>query len=253
MTGKDAVRFVSAILAASLGLGGCASTVETTLDNEPAARTAPNVADFAFDDSPPFAAAAGLSRWRTLETSTAAHESELAACLADESACASRELARFRRLVVVAAQQDEQTQLGVVHEYFNTTDAAAEAYDRSGRDVWQSLYTTASTFRADCEDIALAKYFTLRRLGWPAEDLRVLVGWDREAREWHAVLAVDTTAGTYVLDNILGFRAVDAFTGTRLIYSISELGIWDHAPDYEPPVSRRAARIAAVQSPGVQR
>jgi predicted transglutaminase-like cysteine proteinase len=149
----------------------------------------------------------------------------------------------------LAAEQDTLTQLSVVHEYFNTTGPAAEGYDRSGRDVWEPLYVTASTLRADCEDIALAKYFTLRRLGWAAQDLRVLVGWDKQERDWHAMLAVrlddDRDGDIYVLDNILGFRRVSAFRGTRLVYSISELGIWDHAPDSEP-VPKRAARIAAV-------
>jgi hypothetical protein len=59
------------------------------------------------------------------------------------------------------------------------------------------------------------------------------------------MLAVRTVDGTYVLDSILGFRRVSAFSGTRLVYSISDLGIWDHAPSNEP-VSKRAARVAAV-------
>lgn len=216
------------LAAAILGLGGCASGI--SLDTEPSRRSSASVADFTFDSAPPFAEAVELSRWRALDAATAAHEAALGACLADREACSSQSLARFRRLMEIAAEQDVMTQLGVVHEYFNTTAAAAEGYDRSGRDVWEPLYITASTLEGDCEDIALAKYYTLRRLGWSAENLRVLVGWDRDERDWHAMLAVRIDGKVYVLDSILGFRPVDAFHRTRLIYSISELGIWDHAP-----------------------
>lgn len=230
MTGKDAPSFVSwlAVGMLGVGLGGCASGL--SLDSAPARRSSASVADFTFDSTPPFAASSELSRWRALDAATAAHEAALDACLEDPEACPSRELARFRRLMEIAAQQDGRTQLAVVHEYFNRTAAASEGYDRSGRDVWEPLYVTASTFRGDCEDIALAKYFTLRRLGWPVENLRVLVGWDRDERDWHAMLAVRVDGEVQVLDSILGFRPVDAFFRTRLIYSISELGIWDHAP-----------------------
>jgi predicted transglutaminase-like cysteine proteinase len=245
MSEKDSASFVSLLAVVVFGLGGCASQNPSSRHAEPPGRSALSVADFAFDAAVPFAAAADLSRWRALDAATAAHEDALNACLGDPEACPSRPLARFRRLVEIAAQQDDLTQLAVVHEYFNSTAPASEGYDRSGRDVWEPLYTTAATLRGDCEDIALAKYFTLRRLGWPVEDLRVLVGWDKQERDWHAMLAVRTVDGTYVLDSILGFRRVSAFSGTRLVYSISDLGIWDHAPSNEP-VSKRAARVAAV-------
>lgn len=230
MTGKDAASFVSLLAAALLGigLGGCASGI--SVDQQPSRRTSSSVADFGFDSTPPFAAPDELSRWRALAAATAAHEAALDACLADREACPSSTLARFRRLMEIAAEQDALTQLGVVHEYFNNTAPASEAFDRSGRDVWEPLYITASTLRGDCEDVALAKYYTLRRLGWAAEDLRVLVGWDRDERDWHAMLAVRVGDEVHVLDNILGFRPVGAFHRTRLIYSINELGIWDHAP-----------------------
>jgi len=230
MAGKDAASFASLLAAGllGLGLGGCATGI--SLDSEPSRRSSASVADFTFDSGALFAEPLELSRWRALAAATAEHETALDACLEDSDACDSRALTRFRRLVEIAAQQDVMTQLAVVHEYFNNTEAALEGYDRSGRDVWEPLYITASTLRGDCEDIALAKYFTLRRLGWAAEDLRVLVGWDRDERDWHAMLAVRVDGKVHVLDSILGMRPVDAFVRTRLIYSISELGIWDHAP-----------------------
>lgn len=230
MAGKDAASFASWLAVGLLGLvlSGCATGI--SLDSEPSRRSSASVADFTFDSGAPFAEPVELSRWKALAAATAEHEAALDACLSDREACESRGLARFRRLMEIAAEQDVLTQLAVVHEFFNNTTPAAEAFDRSGRDVWEPLYITASTLRGDCEDVALAKYYTLRRLGWAAEDLRVLVGWDREERDWHAMLAVRVDGEVQVLDSILGFRPVEAFFRTRLIYSISELGIWDHAP-----------------------
>ena len=39
----------------------------------------------------------------------------------------------------------------------------------------------------DCKDYAIAKYFTLRKLGWRADDLRVVVLRDMDLVEDHAI------------------------------------------------------------------
>ena len=42
----------------------------------------------------------------------------------------------------------------------------------------------------DCEDYASAKYFMLRGLGFPAEDMRIVITYERKLRGYHAVLAI---------------------------------------------------------------
>jgi predicted transglutaminase-like cysteine proteinase len=54
----------------------------------------------------------------------------------------------------------------------------------------------------DCEDYSIAKYYTLRVLGWRDEDLRLVVLRDTIRDIPHAVLAVNYDGENYILDNL---------------------------------------------------
>ncbi len=54
----------------------------------------------------------------------------------------------------------------------------------------------------DCEDYAIAKYATLRALGWADADLRMVVLRDTVRDIPHAVLAVKYNNENYILDNL---------------------------------------------------
>lgn len=56
--------------------------------------------------------------------------------------------------------------------------------------------------RGNCVSIALEKMKRLLELGWPRNALRVGVVWPEGQKEMHAVLTVETTAGTFVLDQL---------------------------------------------------
>jgi len=81
----------------------------------------------------------------------------------------------------------------------------------------------------DCEDYAISKYATLKRLGFPSEDMRVLVLEDLNLDLAHAVLIVELGGATYVLDNQVGAVLRDtAIHHYKPIYSINEHGWWMH-------------------------
>ncbi|MGZ3184882.1 MAG: transglutaminase-like cysteine peptidase [Telluria sp.] len=199
---------------------------------------APQAAAFRFDDSEPLARATDFAPWADLLADNAAAEAGLEGCLADKAACATPGLLRYRRLVELARDLSPREQVMLVNEYFNTVtwtrDAPTATRIHGRNDVWLPLVQVVSTLRADCKGIAFSKYFTLRHLGWQPENLRIVMGWDNEQRDWHAVLAVRLDGSTYMLDTILGLQRPQAFGFMRMVYSISEVGIWDHAPDYSP-------------------
>jgi predicted transglutaminase-like cysteine proteinase len=217
-----------------------------------ALKSAPRMATFAFDDAAPLAPAKDFAPWAAQDRQERADDDRLAQCLADKERCETIDLARFHRLLELAATLPAREQLGLVHHYFNKVTWTSEH-----RDSWASLAQTAAQSRGDCEDIALAKYRALRRLGWTAENLRVVIGWDNEEKDWHAWLAARDGEAVFVLDSILGLQRASAYPHARVVYSISEQGVWDHAPDYVPTnrvddrtvagddVSKRAARLAA--------
>lgn len=70
----------------------------------------------------------------------------------------------------------------------------AERYGRA--EFWSELDAAGG----DCEDFALAKRAALLAQGADPAGLHLALCWT-EREEFHAVLVVDTDAGSYVLDN----------------------------------------------------
>lgn len=249
-------RLTLAAIVGVWALAGCAGGPRLAAgEHGSVIKTAPRLASFTFN-SAPMADAEEFAPWAALAAQSMPDQVLLDACMADKVKCASPDLVRFRRMMEVAGPLAPRDQLNLVHHYFNTV-----AWTHDTRDTWSTLYNTALTKTGDCEDIALAKYQTLRRLGWSPENLRVVIGWDGEEKDWHALLAarVDnrTDNSVLILDSIKGLQSPALFGGVRLVYSISEHGVWDHAPDFVPAAkgadqrmaSGRAARIAAHQGP----
>jgi len=81
----------------------------------------------------------------------------------------------------------------------------------------------------DCEDYAISKYLSLRALGVPASNLRILVLQDLNLRLAHAVLIVYHKGRALLLDNqikhVVDTRKVHHY---KPIYSINEQFWWLH-------------------------
>ena len=81
----------------------------------------------------------------------------------------------------------------------------------------------------DCEDYAISKYITLKRLGVDANAMRLVVVQDENLNTPHAVLAVNIDGEEFVLDNqvdaVLPHTKVMHY---RPVYSINEQAWWLH-------------------------
>jgi len=92
----------------------------------------------------------------------------------------------------------------------------------------------------DCEDFAIAKYTALRALGVPEERLRVAIVQDTYKNIPHAVLAVYTEDGLFILDNQIKTLVNGEINGRyRPIFSINRTAWWLHN---EPDTTRVASR-----------
>lgn len=93
-------------------------------------------------------------------------------------------------------------------------------------DYWE----TPGTFVAksgDCEDYAIAKYYTLKALGWPEADLRVVVLHDAVRDLPHAVLAVKYNGANYILDNLATEPLQDKYVRQYTpYYAVNETTRW---------------------------
>lgn len=81
----------------------------------------------------------------------------------------------------------------------------------------------------DCEDYAIAKYFTLKELGFPPDKMRLVILRDTVRNLPHAILAVYLDNEVYVLDNLSNVVLSHSRLGNYdPQYSVNEFGRWAH-------------------------
>jgi predicted transglutaminase-like cysteine proteinase len=76
-------------------------------------------------------------------------------------------------------------------------------------DYWATPAEIVARRAGDCEDFAIAKMAMLREAGFEQNQLQLIVLKDVRKQVFHAVLAVHTPGGTYILDNMNNVVARD--------------------------------------------
>jgi predicted transglutaminase-like cysteine proteinase len=101
----------------------------------------------------------------------------------------------------------EREQLNAVNRFFNQ-QLSFQDDTRIWRqtDYWATPVESLIKAAGDCEDYALAKYFSLRHLGIPSEKLRITYVKALTQNQAHMVLTFysSPTADPLVLDNLIG-------------------------------------------------
>jgi len=118
--------------------------------------------------------------------------------------------------------------LGSVNKFVNSVPYVEDMANFNRDDLWQ----TPKEFFAhngDCEDYAITKYFTLKLMGFPKENMRIMVLNDNNLGLIHAVLVVKLESKTLILDNQLPEVAeAKSLNHYEPIFSINESGWWRH-------------------------
>jgi len=135
---------------------------------------------------------------------------------------------RWQELVAKLEGKDLRSQLKAVNRHMNDVRYIVDPRNWGVPDYW----ATPAQFLerdGDCEDYAIAKYLTLKRLGVPVDRMRIVVVQDNNLRVAHAVLAVYDGDEILILDNQIS-RVV---SHTRIrhyqpIFSINENAWWMH-------------------------
>lgn len=124
-------------------------------------------------------------------------------------AAAAARLRLWRDLVRQIHGLDEERRVERVNRFFNRIPSRTDLAHWGREDYWATPLEMLATNGGDCEDFALAKYFTLRAAGVPNERLRITYvrAWiARENRvEAHMVLAYYPfpDAEPLILDNLV--------------------------------------------------
>jgi len=130
-----------------------------------------------------------------------------------------------------------ETQLRKVNRFANQWRYRTDQQNFGESDHWA---TPLEFMRrsGDCEDYAIMKYVSLRRLGVPADSLRMVVVQDTLRDIAHAVLVVYANSDAFVLDNltnaVLPHSRVSQYVP---YYSVNEDSRWAHVPAGEILIS----------------
>ncbi|PAU53294.1 cysteine protease LapG [Pseudomonas sp. PICF141] len=103
--------------------------------------------------------------------------------------------------------QPEREQLNAVNRFFNQQlNFQDDTRIWRQTDYWATPVESLVKATGDCEDYALAKYFSLRHLGIPSEKLRITYVKALTQNQAHMVLTFysSPTADPLVLDNLIG-------------------------------------------------
>ena len=126
-----------------------------------------------------------------------------------------------------------------VNTFVNQTDYIVDSRNWGKSDYWS---TPVEFFQrgGDCEDFAIAKYASLRALGFPENRMRVAIVHDIQKDIPHAVLIVYTDTGAKILDN-QNPKAEDAryVDNYRPIFSINRDAWWLHTAPQNTVVASR--------------
>ena len=118
--------------------------------------------------------------------------------------------------------------LKLVNSFWNTWPYREDMANWGKPDYW-AIPAQFLKKSGDCEDYAIAKYFTLKELGIPPGDMRIVVLRDTIRNLAHAVLVVYLDGEAYVLDNLS--NVVQPHSRLRNYnpqYSVNENGRWTH-------------------------
>jgi predicted transglutaminase-like cysteine proteinase len=121
-------------------------------------------------------------------------------------------------------------QLRAINRFANTKPYVLDIDNYGVEDYWAISREFLAT-GGDCEDYAITKLFSLRWLGYPREDLRLVVVQDTNLRVPHAVLAVAADKDILILDNqvpeIISHHAIAHYAP---VYSMTDQSWWIHLP-----------------------
>jgi len=118
--------------------------------------------------------------------------------------------------------------LNAVNLYFNRSAYIVDPVNWGVPDYW----STPDEFflkNGDCEDYAISKFITLKRMGIDTTKMRLVILQDENLRAAHAVLAVELDGTFHILDNQVDTVLThDKILHYRPVYSINENNWWLH-------------------------
>jgi predicted transglutaminase-like cysteine proteinase len=145
---------------------------------------------------------------------------------------ARKRLEDWQALMASGRNKSESEKLKLVNDFFNQIPWISDPEHWGKADYWATPSEMLASNGGDCEDFAIAKYFTLVAIGVPDEKLKITYVKTRDPNpinQSHMVLAYYSTptAVPMVLDNLIpqiksGAQRADLTP----VYSFNGSGLW---------------------------
>ena len=121
-------------------------------------------------------------------------------------------------------------QIVAVNKYANQNPYVLDIINYSMEDYWAAVREFLFN-GGDCEDYAIAKFFSLEQLGFSMKDIRIVILQDTNLKTSHAVMAVNFHGDLLIMDNqtdrVISHRQIAHYVP---LYSLNENGWWLHMP-----------------------
>lgn len=142
---------------------------------------------------------------------------------------AARRVQDWRQLIDTTRDKPLPARLQAVNDFFNQLLFVDDIIHWQKSDYWATPVEFLATEGGDCEDFAIAKYFTLLELGVPESRLQITYVKALRLNQAHMVLAyyANPAADPLVLDNLVP----DVLPGSSRddlvpVYSFNGQGLW---------------------------
>jgi predicted transglutaminase-like cysteine proteinase len=139
-------------------------------------------------------------------------------------------LQEWRNMLGTLAGLPPASQVAAVNAFMNRAPYVTDPVNYGVPDYWATPIQFL-TKDGDCEDYAIAKFISLRELGFTNDQMRIVVLDDLNLKIAHAILVVYLDGKALVLDNqIASVVPAERIRHYKPIYSINEDSWWLHRP-----------------------
>ena len=138
-------------------------------------------------------------------------------------------LVAWEDLIIHDASMPDMDKLKRVNDFLNQMDFVDDLTLWKKEDYWATPIEFLSAQGGDCEDFAIAKYFTLKTMGMDEEKLNLTYVKALNLNVHHMVLTYYMTpdAEPLILDNLVGeIKSASQRTDLMPIYSFNGTGLW---------------------------
>ncbi len=188
---------------------------------------------------------------------TVADERLVAAQLPNRTAQQNGDYARARvaiwkQLISSNRNVDSMQKLRMVNDFFNRINFVNDIDLWGKEDYWATPLQMLTSNGGDCEDYSIAKYFTLRKMGIPAERMRLTYVKALKLNQAHMVLTYYSAPDVdpLVLDNLdKNIQMASSRKDLLPIYSFNSTDLWlatKQGADQHIGRSKRLSRWQAV-------